>query len=96
MIDRIGAEMDKRVDGSLRTGSSGLRPPVRIPQPGGSRALWAGVRVGAGITGTVAMVADSGSRSNAVIVAVLAVWAILAVASLAAALVRMYRVRQRG
>ena len=95
MIDWIGAEMDKRVQARLRAGSSGSRPVVKIPPPG-SRALWAGVRIGAGITGAVALVAASSSHSNAVITAVLVVWAILAAASLGAVLARMYRARQRG
>jgi hypothetical protein len=98
LIDRIGAEMDKRVDARPRAGSSVASPLAKIPAPG-SRELWAGVRVGAGITGTVALVAADSSHSNAVITAVLVVWAILAAATLGAALVRMYRVyraRQRG
>lgn len=95
VVDRIGAEMEKRVEARLRAGSSDSRPLAKIPPPG-SRALWAGVRVGAGITGLVAMAASSGSQSHAVITAVLVIWAILAAASLGAALVRMYRARQRG
>jgi hypothetical protein len=77
LIDRIGAEMDKRVEARLQAGSSGGSPLAKIPPPG-SRALWAGVRIGAGITGAVALVAASVSQSNSVITAVLVVWAILA------------------
>jgi hypothetical protein len=94
-IERIGAEMGKRVEARLRAGSSGSSPLARIPPPG-SRALWAGIRVGSGITGTVALVAASVSRSGAVITAVLVLWAILAAASVGAALLRVYRARRRG
>lgn len=85
---RIGVAMDKRVDTSPRDGLSGSYPLARMPRPGGSRALWAGVRIGAGMTGTVALVADRDSQNNAVIPAVLVVWGILAVVTLGAALVR--------
>jgi hypothetical protein len=48
------------------------------------------------MTGTVALVADRNSQNNAVIPAVLVVWGTLAVVTLGAALVRMYRARARG
>jgi hypothetical protein len=47
LIDRIGAEIDKRVDARLRAGWSVPRSPARMPQSGRSQAIWAG----AGITG---------------------------------------------
>jgi hypothetical protein len=93
LIDRIGAEIDKRVDARLRASSSDSRPPVRISQSGSIQAMWAGVGIGAGITGLAALIADSGSQSKAVNAAVIAVWAILAAACLAAAGVRWYRSR---
>jgi len=57
--------------------------------------VWAGAGIGAGITGLVALIADSGSQSKAVTAAVIAVWAILAVACLGTAAVRWYRSRER-
>ena len=93
LIDRIGAEIDKRVDAKLRAGSSVSRSPAQIPQSGRSQALWTGAGIGAGITGLVALIADSGSQSKAVTAAVIAVWAILAFACLATAGVRWYRNR---
>jgi len=30
LVDRIGAEIDKRIDARLRTGSSGSRPPAAL------------------------------------------------------------------
>jgi len=64
---------------------------VQIRQSGRLQAAWAG----AGITGLVALIADSGSQSKAVTAAVIAVWAILAVACLGTAAVRWYRSRER-
>jgi hypothetical protein len=96
LIDRIGVEIDKRIDTKLRAGSSGSRSPVPVSPPGRSQAAWAGAGVGAGLTGLVALIADSGSQSKAVTAAVIAVWVILAVAVLAAAGVRWYRGREHG
>lgn len=66
-----------------------------MPQSGRSQAIWAGAGIGAGITGLVALIADSGSQSKAVTAAVIAVWAILAAACLGTAAVRWYRSRER-
>ena len=98
LIDRIGAEIDKRVDAKLRASSTGSRSPAEIPQSGRSQAMWTGVGLGAGlgagITGLAALIADSGSQSKAVIAAVISVWVILAIAGLGIAVVRWYRGRQ--
>ncbi len=59
-------------------------------------ALWTGSWIGAGITGLVAMIANSGSQSKAVIAAVIVVWVILAIAGLGTAAVRWDRGRERG
>jgi hypothetical protein len=95
LIDRIGAEIDKRVDARLRAGSLDSRSPAQIRQPSRIQPVWAGAGIGAGITGLVALIADSGSQSKAVTAAVIAVWAILAVACLGTAAVRWYRHQQR-
>jgi hypothetical protein len=111
LVDRIGAEIDKRVDARLGTGSSGSRSPAGSSRSGKGQALFAGVGVGAGITGIVAMIASvnespvraaclpSGVCSRAssfpVMSWVIAVWFVLAVAGLGTALVRMYRRRER-
>ena len=94
LIDRIGAEIDKRVDAKLRAGSSESHPPAQIRQSGRLQAAWAGAGIGAGITGLVALIADSGSQSKAVTAAVIAIWAILAVACLGMAAARWYRNRE--
>ncbi len=95
LIDRIGAEIDKRVDARLSAASIS-RSPAQIRQSGRIQAAWAGAGIGAGITGLVALIADSGSQSKAVTAAVIAVWAILAVACLGTVAVRWYRGRERG
>ena len=95
LIDRIGEEIDKRVDARLRTGSSLSRSPARIRPSGRTQAAWAGAGIGAGITGLVALIADSGSQSKAVTAAVIAVWAILATVCLGTAAVRWYLNRER-
>ena len=96
LIDRIGAEIDKRVDARLHAAAPPVsRSPAQIRQSGRIQAAWAGTGIGAGITGLVALIADSGSQSKAVTAAVIAVWAILAVACLGTATVRWYRSRER-
>ena len=99
LIERIGAEIDKRVDARMRTGSSASPSPA-IPQSASSgpawKAVWAGTAVGAGITGLVALIADAGSTSKAVTAAVITIWVIVAVAGLGTAAVRWYLARERG
>jgi hypothetical protein len=96
LIERIGAEIDKRVDARLGARPRSSRPPVTAAQPSRYQALWMGTGLGAGITGLVAMIADDGSPSKAVIAAVITVWVILAVAGLGTAAVHRYRSTRRG
>jgi hypothetical protein len=95
LVDRIGTEIDKRVDARLRAGSSSSRSPAEFSQSGRSQAMWTGaaigVTTGAVITGLVAMIANYGNNTNAVSHAVIVIWGILAVAGLATALVRRYK-----
>lgn len=93
LVDRIGAEIDKRIDARLGSPSSGSRSPAEFSRSGKSQAMWTGAGIGAGITGLVAMIANSGSQSKAVIAAVITVWVILAVTGLGTAVVRWYRNR---
>ncbi|HEY1345755.1 MAG TPA: hypothetical protein VGF54_12255 [Streptosporangiaceae bacterium] len=98
LVDRIGAEIDKRVDARLRTGSSGSRSPAESSRSGKGQAIFLGAGIGAGITGVVAMIASdtqSPARPFPVMSWVIAVWVVLAVAGLGTALVRMYRSRER-
>jgi hypothetical protein len=99
LVDRIGAEIDKRVDARLGAGSSGSRRPAEFSLSGRSGAIWTGAGIGTGITGVVAIIANNanhGSNSTAVITAVIAVWVILAIAALTSAQLRRYRGRDRG
>jgi hypothetical protein len=48
LIDRIGVEIDKRVDARLSAASSVSRAPAQIRQSGRIQAAWAGAGVGAG------------------------------------------------
>jgi hypothetical protein len=94
LVDRIGAEIDKRIDDRLGSARSGSRPPAEFLRSGRSPAMWTGGAVGAGITGLVAMIANKGNigpNHSAVVVAVIAVWIILAVAALGAAYLRRVR-----
>jgi hypothetical protein len=111
LVDRIGAEIDKRVDARLRTSSSGSRSPAEASRSGKAPAIFLGAGIGAGITGIVAMIASdtespvraaclpSGVCSRVspfpVMSWVIALWVVLAVAGLGTALVRMYRGRER-
>src|ERR1700687_3193522 len=88
LIERIGAEIDKGVAARLSAAASVPRSPAQIRQSGRIQAAWAGAGISAGITGLAALIADSGSQSKAVTAAVIAVWAILAVACLGTAAVR--------
>jgi hypothetical protein len=99
LVDRIGAEIDKRVDARLGAGSPGSRTPAQALPSGRSSAMWTGTGIGAGIAGVVAIIANNGNtgtNSTAVITAVIAVWVILAIAALSSAQLRRYRGRDRG
>jgi hypothetical protein len=81
LIDRIGAEIDKRVEATL-----GARPQIgrsleeAVP-PGGHQALLLGTGIGAGITGLVAIIVVHGSKS--MVAAMLVIWVIVAAPVLA-------------
>jgi hypothetical protein len=106
LVDRIGAEIDKRIDARLRSPRTNSRPPAEFSpaesssaesSPAGrTQAMWIGAGVGAGITGIVAIIANNantGTNSGAVVSAVIILWVILAVAGLGTAVVRGYRRR---
>jgi hypothetical protein len=97
LVDRIGAEIDKRVDARLVAGSSSSRSPAEFSRSGRSQTIWTGaaigVTTGAALTGLAAMIANHGNNSSAVSHAVIVIWVVLAVAGLATALVRRYEAR---
>jgi hypothetical protein len=94
LVDRIGAEIDKRIEARIGSPRSDSRSPVRFSWPGGTRAAWIGAGVGSAITGLVAVIANhnnTGTNSGAVVTAVIWVWVVLAIAAAGAAIVRKYR-----
>jgi hypothetical protein len=90
LIDRIGAEIDKRVEAKLGARPQSARSLGAAVPPGGHQALL----MGTGITGLVAIIAEHGSKS--VIAPMLVIWVIVAVACLGAAAVNRYRNIRRG
>jgi hypothetical protein len=93
LIDRIGAEIDKRVDARLGASSRRSRSPAEIAQAGRHLAFWTGTGVGAGSTGLVAILAHA--QGHHVASWMIAVWVVLAVAGLGTTLVRKYRITAR-
>lgn len=93
LIDRIGAEIDKRVDARLGGSSRRSRSPAEIGQSGRRQALWTGIGIGAGLTGLTAILAHN--NGNTAAGWVLVVWVILAIAALGTTLVRKYRITAR-
>ena len=96
LVDRIGAEIDKRIDARLSPPRSHSALPAESARSGRTQATWIGAGVGAGITGLVAVIANNantGTNSGAVVTAVIAVWVILALAAAGASFVRRYRSR---
>jgi len=93
LVDRIGAEIDKRIDTRLDAHSSGSRPPADIWQWSRSQALWTGLGIGAGVTGLVAILKnkDQDPGLNGLMIGI---WVILAVACLGTALVRRHPSRR--
>lgn len=89
LVDRIGAEIDKRIDARLRTGPSASPPPAVSPQSGKGQAMLLGAGIGALLTGLADVTVQHGSKH--VLAVVLAIWVILAVAGLGAAAVNKYR-----
>lgn len=63
LIDRIGAEIDKRVEAKLGTRPQSARSLRDAVPPGSRQALLTGTGIGAGITGLVAIIAVHGSRA---------------------------------
>jgi hypothetical protein len=89
LIDRIGAEIDKRIDARLGASSRRSHSPAEIAQSGKRQAFWTGTGIGAGLTGLTAILAHRDGGRAAVLVIV--VWVILAIAGLGTTLVRKYR-----
>jgi hypothetical protein len=96
LVDRIGAEIDRRIDARVGTPGSSSRSPALSSRSARSHATWTGAGIGSGITGLVAIIANKGNSSPAVVGAVIAVWVILAIAALGASFVRRQHGKERG
>jgi len=96
LIERIGAEIDSRVD--ARVGAISHRPgsSAEGSQAGRRQAMWAGAGVGTGLTGIVVLIVNARNATPDLVGSVIAVWVILAIAALGAALARKYRSPGRG
>jgi hypothetical protein len=93
LIDRIGAEIDKRVDARMRAGAPDPHPPAQVQRSGRIQTAWAGAGFGAGITGFVAIIAEHGSKT--VVAAMLTIWIIVVIAGLGAIAVEKFRSTRR-
>jgi hypothetical protein len=94
LVDRIGTEIDKRIDARLGYRRSGSRSPAESSWPARNQAIWIGAGVGAGLTGIVAIIANAantGTNSGAVVTAVIWAWVVLGIAALGAAFARRHR-----
>jgi hypothetical protein len=99
LVERIGAEIDRRVDARLDASSRTSDSPAEVAHADRRRAMWTGVGIGAGITGIVAMIANTAGNyaiHTPVFGWVVAVWAIFAIAALGTTLVHRYRNTRRG
>ena len=96
LVERIGIEIDKRVEARLADRANRSRSVSEVSQSGSRQALLTGgitgAGIGAGIMGLVAIVANGG-MSTTLVPAVIAAWLILAVTGLAILLIRMHRHR---
>jgi hypothetical protein len=97
LIDRIGEEIDKRVDarlGALDRGPgrpiAAARPAAVVP-PGQRRAYWSGIAVGAGVASVPAiLVASHGSyNSKGLVLVEISIWIVIAVVYFIAGRVRI-------
>jgi hypothetical protein len=97
LIERIGSEIDKRVEARLGDGARSSHLRSEVARPSSRQALLTGgvtgAGIGAGITGLAAMMANGG-KSQYLVPAVITVWLIIAVTGLAILLIRMHRSRE--
>jgi hypothetical protein len=95
LIERIGAEIDSRVDARVGAISRRSGSPPEAPQAGRRQAMWAGAGVGAGLTGIVVLIVNARHATSDLVGSVIAIWVILVITALGATLVRKYRSPER-
>jgi hypothetical protein len=89
LVERIGAEIDKRIDARLGVSPRRSRSEVETFQVSRHQAMWTGAVIGAGITGVAAMFAEASHSPHLWAVAI---WIIVvAIAGLSPAVARRYR-----
>jgi hypothetical protein len=59
LVDRIGAEIDKRVDAKLTAKDQGPRRSVEVTSADRRRALWLGIGIGSATTGVTALIVSA-------------------------------------
>jgi len=92
LIERIGVEIDQRVDARLGAVSRGSGSAAEVSQASGrQQAMWTGAAVGAGMTGIVVLIVNARHATTDLIASVITVWVIIAIAALATTLARRYR-----
>jgi hypothetical protein len=94
LIDRIGAEIDRRVDAKLGAPPQRARSLAETVPSGGRQSLLTGIAIGAGITGLVAILNEHGDKHT--VGPILVIWVILAIAGLGVAIANRYRNMGRG
>jgi ribosomal protein S20 len=92
LIERIGVEIDQRVDARLGAVSRGSGSAAEVSQASArQQAMWTGAAVGAGMTGTVVLIVNARHATTDLVASVITVWVIIAIAALATTLARRYR-----
>jgi len=92
LIERIGVEIDQRVDARLGAVSRGSGSAAEVSQASArQQAMWTGAAVGAGMTGIVVLIVNARHATTDLIASVITVWVIIAIAALATTLARRYR-----
>jgi hypothetical protein len=91
LIERIGAEIDQRVDARLGVISRGSDSSAKVSQAGRQQAMWTGAAVGAGMTGIVVLIVNARHATTDLIASVITVWVIIAIGALATTFARRYR-----
>ena len=91
LIERIGVEIDQRVDARLGAVSRGSGSAEVSQASGRQQAMWTGAAAGAGMTGIVVLIVNARHATTDLVASVITVWAIIAIAALATTLARRYR-----
>lgn len=82
LIERIGSEIDQRVDARLGVISRESDSSAKVSQAGRQApGVWTGAAVGAGMTGIVVLIVNARNATTDLIASVISVWVIIAIAA---------------